>query len=88
MLTQKEKEKIIQQARIHPSDTGSTEVQLGLVSEEIDQLTSHLKKHKKDFDSKRALLRLVAKRRILFSYLKREDPKRYETLVKKTGVAK
>lgn len=88
MLTQKEKEKIIQQARIHPADTGSTEVQFGLVSEEIDQLTSHLKKHKKDFDSKRALLRLVAKRRTLLAYLKREDPKRYEALVKKTGLAK
>lgn len=86
MLTQKEKIKLIEQYKVHPQDTGSTEVQVGLISEEIDQLTSHLKKHKKDFDSKRALLRLVAKRRTLLAYLKREDQKRYDAFVKKIGL--
>ncbi|MBI1984820.1 MAG: 30S ribosomal protein S15 [Candidatus Wildermuthbacteria bacterium] len=88
MLTQKEKLKIIDLHKVHASDTGSTEVQIGLVSEEIDQLTSHLKKHKKDFDSKRALLRLVARRRTLMAYLKRDNLKRYESLAKKIGISK
>lgn len=88
MLTQKEKLKIIAQHKVHAKDTGSCEVQVGLVGEEIGKLTSHLKKHTKDVDSKKALLRLVARRRTLMSYLKRENPKRYETFAKKMGIAK
>ncbi|MBI4138143.1 MAG: 30S ribosomal protein S15 [Candidatus Wildermuthbacteria bacterium] len=86
MLKQKEKEKIISQTKIHEKDTGSPEVQIALISEEIGRLLLHLKKHPKDFHSKRGLLKTVAKRRTLLAYLKREDEKRYNALAKKLGL--
>lgn len=88
MLTQKEKEKIIVKHKIHSTDTGSTEVQIGLIQDELGKLVLHLKKNPKDFDSKRGLLRLVAKRRTLLAYLKRESPKRYNEFTKKIGLTK
>lgn len=88
MLKTKEKEKIINAYKVHETDSGSTEVQIGLIQEELAQLISHLKKHSKDFSSKRGLLRLVAKRRTLLAYLKRESPKRYEQFIKKIGIKK
>ncbi len=72
--------------KTHKDDTGSPEVQVALLSREIDKLLTHLKKHAKDFHSKRGLLRMVAKRRILLSYLKRENEKRYLGLLKKLGL--
>lgn len=86
MLKQKDKEKVIEKYKVHTTDTGSPEVQVALVSEEIGRLLLHLKKHKQDFSSKRALLKLVAKRRTLLAYLKREDPKRHSSFVKKLGL--
>lgn len=86
MLKTKDKEKIIGEHRVHEKDTGSPEVQIALISEEIGKLLLHMKKHAKDFSSKRALLKLVAKRRTLLSYLKREDPKRHSSFVKKLGL--
>lgn len=83
MLTQKEKDKVIGKYKVHTTDTGSPEVQVALLSEEIRLLLLHLKKHPKDFHSKRGLLKMVAKRRTLLSYLKREDEKRYSSLVRK-----
>jgi small subunit ribosomal protein S15 len=88
MLTQKDKEKIIGSHRVKDTDTGSPEVQVALLSEEISRLLSHLKKHKKDLHSKRGLLKMVAKRRSLLTYLKRENEKRYNSLVKKVGLKK
>ncbi|MBI1971522.1 MAG: 30S ribosomal protein S15 [Candidatus Wildermuthbacteria bacterium] len=87
MLKTKDKEKLIAEYKTHPTDTGSTEVQIALISEEIDRLVSHLKRHKKDFGSKRALLKLVAKRRTLLSYLKRKSSKRHGALAKKIGIS-
>lgn len=86
MLKPKDKEKIISATKIHEKDTGSPEVQIGLISEEIAKLLVHLKKHPKDFHSKRGLLKTVAKRRMLLSYLKRESEKRYGALAKKLGL--
>lgn len=86
MLKPKDKEKIIGVHRVHEKDTGSPEVQIALISVEIGKLLLHMKKHAKDFSSKRALLKLVAKRRTLLSYLKREDPKRHSSFVKKLGL--
>jgi len=77
------KEEIIKKYKIHKTDTGSAEVQIALLIKEIKNLTSHLKTHKKDNSSRRGLLKKVAQRRKLLNYLKREDPKRYEALVKK-----
>ena len=77
------KQDIIKKYKIHKTDTGSAEVQIALLTKEIEDLTSHLKTHKKDNSSRRGLLKKVAKRRKLLDYLKREDKKRYEALVKK-----
>ena len=73
---------------MHDSDTGSPEVQVALLSEQIDTLLSHLKKHSHDFHSKRGLLKMVAKRRQLLAHLKREDEARYNKLIKKVGLKK
>jgi small subunit ribosomal protein S15 len=88
MLTPKEKEKIIKKYKIHESDTGSAEIQVAILTEEIKQLLAHLKKHPKDFHSKRGLIKMVAKRRKLLRYLKDESAKRYNALVKKLGLKK
>lgn len=88
MLSQSEKEKIIKKYRLHENDTGSAEVQIALLSEEIDRLTTHLKKHPKDFHSKRGLLKMVSRRKKLLAWLKREDEKRYNSTVKVLGLKK
>lgn len=86
MLTPKEKEKIIKEYKLHETDTGSNEVQVALLSEEIKGLILHLKKHSKDFHSKRGLLKMVGKRRKFLNFLKTEDPKRYNSVLKKIGL--
>ncbi len=88
MLTQEEKTKIIGKNKVHDSDTGSSEVQIALVSEEIDRLLLHLKTHPKDFHSKRGLLKMISKRRKLMSYLKKMNEPKYEEVVKKVGLKK
>jgi len=88
MLSVEEKEKIVKSYKLHNADTGSSEVQIALLSEEIKQLLLHLKKHPKDFHSKRGLLKMVSKRRKLLEYLKKEDEKRYKSVVKKIGLKK
>ena len=88
MLSQKEKEKVITKYKLHGTDTGSAEVQIALFTEEIKRLILHLKKHPKDFHSKRGLLKMVAKRKTLLNYLKEEDKKRYNSVIKKVGLRK
>ena len=80
------KENIIKKYRIHKDDTGSAEVQIAILTEEIQNLTSHLKTHKKDNSSRRGLLKKVAQRRRLLNYLKRKDVKRYELLSEKLKI--
>jgi small subunit ribosomal protein S15 len=77
MLKQTQKQKIISKNATHDGDTGSPEVQIGLFSEEIQRLTSHLKSHPKDNSSRRGLLKMVSKRRKLMEYLKRTEPERF-----------
>jgi len=86
MLEPEEKTKIIKKYKVHEIDTGSDEVQIALLSEEIKGLLSHLKKHPKDFHSKRGLLKMVSKRRKLLKHLKKEDEKRYNKIVKAVGL--
>jgi len=86
MLLPEEKTKIIKKYKLHEIDTGSPEVQIALLTEEIKRLILHLKKHPKDFHSKRGLLKMVSRRRRLLSYLKEEDEKRYNSLIKKIGL--
>ncbi len=86
MLTQDEKTKVVEKYKLHKLDTGSPEVQVALLTEEIDRLLSHLKTHKKDLHSKRGLLKMVTKRRSLLRYLQEKDPKRYSSVIKKVGL--
>ncbi len=88
MLVPEEKTKIIAKYKLHDLDTGSPEVQIALLTEEIKLLLLHLKKHAKDFHSKRGLLKMVSKRKSLLNYLKKEDTKRYNSIVKKIGLKK
>jgi small subunit ribosomal protein S15 len=88
MLTPVEKEKIIKEYKLHKKDTGSSEVQIALLSEEIKRLLLHLKKHPKDFHSKRGLLKMVSERRKFLKYLKNKDEKKYSAIVKKIGLKK
>lgn len=88
MLTVKEKQKIIEKIKTHEADTGSAEVQVGILTEEIEQLAKHLKKHPKDNHSRRGLLGMVSKRKRLLSYLKETNEKRYNSLIKKLDLKK
>ncbi len=82
MLPKKKKDSIIEKFKTHKSDTGSPEVQIAILTEEIKELTKHLKTHKKDFSSRRGLLRKVSQRRRLLRYLERENEKSFDKLVK------
>jgi small subunit ribosomal protein S15 len=82
-LSQDEKQGIIKKFAREKGDTGSPEVQIALLSIQIDKLASHLKEHKKDVHSRRGLLSMVAKRRRLYNYLKTRDEGRYNELLKK-----
>lgn len=83
MIDKKKKAQIIKKFAVHENDTGSSEVQIALLTEEIKSLTEHLKQHKKDYSSRRGLLRKVAERRRLLRYLERENMQSFEELVKK-----
>lgn len=83
MIDKKKKQLIIKKFAVHENDTGSSEVQIALLTEEIKSLTEHLKAHKKDFSSRRGLLRKVAERRRLLRYLERENSAGFDELVKK-----
>lgn len=86
MLSKRKKENAIKDVRQHDTDTGSPESQVGLLTRQIDELTKHLRKHKKDFHSRRGLLQMVADRRKHLRYLERKDKSRYEALIKKLGL--
>lgn len=87
-LTVEEKKKIIEKFAEHEKDTGSPEVQIAILSEQISRLSEHLKKHRKDNHSRRGLLKMVGKRRRLLEYLKKKDPKRYEEVGKSLKIGK
>lgn len=82
------KRKIIEEFRRHPSDTGSPEVQIALLTARIKQIEEHLKVHRKDFHSRRGLMKLIGQRRALLNYLKRTDFLRYQSLINKLGLKK
>lgn len=86
MLTTKQKATLIKKSAKHDKDTGSSEVQVAILSKRIDELTSHLKKHKKDVGSRRGLLKMVADRRAHLKYLKKRDEKAYNAVVKQIGL--
>ncbi len=86
VLTTKDKKGLIDQFKLHESDTGSPEVQVGLLTNRISYLTDHLKVHKKDHHSRRGLLILVGRRRRLLNYVKNKDVKRYRTIIETLGL--
>ncbi|MBT3230743.1 30S ribosomal protein S15 [Candidatus Uhrbacteria bacterium] len=81
MLDKKKKQKIIEKFKTHNKDTGSPQVQIAILTEEVKELTKHLRTHKKDFSSRRGLVKKVTERRRLMRYLRREDKAAYETLI-------
>lgn len=85
-LLKEEKSEIIKNFKLHDGDTGSPEVQIALLTSRINQLTEHLKQHKKDHHSRRGLLMLVGQRRRLLNYLSNNDIERYRSIVAKLGL--
>lgn len=83
MLTKRVKSRIVGEYRTHEKDTGSANVQVAMLSREIDDLATHLKKNPKDNHSRRGLLKMVSKRRKLLTYLKKTEPSAYEKVIKK-----
>ncbi len=88
MLTKTKKQKVIKAVAMHDEDTGSAAVQIGILSKRIEELTGHLKTHKKDQHSRRGLLQLVADRQKHMKYLQKKDMKAYETVIKKLELKK
>lgn len=88
MGTVQQKREIVDQYRLHPTDTGSPEVQVALLTQRIDYLTGHFKIHAKDHHSRRGLLKLVAQRRRLLDYLRGNDYERYRSLIQRLGIRK
>ncbi len=85
-LSKDEKQKIVNSFALHEGDTGSPEVQVAILTQEILKLSEHLKDHKKDNHSRRGLLQKVGKRRRLLQYLSQSEPERYETFTKKIKI--
>mgnify|MGYP006424929807 CR=1 FL=1 len=81
MLTKKKKQNVINKFKTHESDTGSPQVQIAILTAEVQYLTQHLRQHKKDFSSRRGLIKMVTERRRLLKYLERENEKAYAKLV-------
>lgn len=86
--TTEKKNEIIEKFKIHPSDTGSSEVQIALLTDRIKYLTEHFKTHNKDHHSRQGLLKLVGQRRSLLDYLKKKDINKYRALIQDLGIRK
>ena len=88
MITSEKKQELIQIHRRHEGDTGSPEVQIAILTDRINELTTHLKEHKKDHHSRRGLLKMVGNRRSLLNYLKASDLERYRAILTKLNLRK
>jgi len=87
-LEQQKKASIIDKYKVHEGDTGSTEVQVAILTERINQLTGHMAANSHDFHTKRSLLKLIGQRRRLLAYLSKQDVSRYKKLIKSLGLRK
>jgi small subunit ribosomal protein S15 len=85
-LSVEEKAEIIENSRVHETDTGSPEVQVSILTRRINQLTEHIKIHKHDLHSRRGLIMLVGQRRRLLAYLSKKSPERYRALIARLGL--
>jgi small subunit ribosomal protein S15 len=88
MMVKEEKTKIIKDFEVHEGDTGSPEVQIALLTKRIDELTEHLKTHRKDHSSRRGLLKMVGTRSALLKYVSKKDVKRYREIISRLGLRK
>ncbi|MBS3818594.1 30S ribosomal protein S15 [bacterium] len=88
VLSTEEKSKIIKENQTHKKDTGTPEVQISILTQRINYLTSHLSTHKQDFHSRTGLMKLVGRRKKLLEYLKKQDINRYENLIKRLKLRK
>ena len=88
MITKEQKTTIIEANKTHESDTGSPEVQIAILTERINQLTEHLKVHKKDNHSRMGLFKMIGKRRRLLDYVAKNDIERYRAIIAKLGIRK
>lgn len=87
-LTQESRTRLIGEYRVHPTDTGSPEVQIAMLSEQIKNLNEHFRVHRKDHSSRRGLLIMVGKRKRLLEYLRRSDPERYQRVIERLSIRK
>lgn len=85
-ISQERKNELINEYKVHETDTGSPEVQIAVLTEQINTLNDHLRTHKKDHHSRRGLLKMVGKRRNLLTYLRNNDVQRYRVLITKLGL--
>jgi small subunit ribosomal protein S15 len=85
-ITQERKQQLIEEFKTHENDTGSPEVQIAILTENINNLTEHFREHKKDHHSRRGLLKMVGQRRKLLAYLKKKDVQRYSALIERLGL--
>jgi small subunit ribosomal protein S15 len=88
MLSKPDKQKVMQDYEIHNGDTGSPEVQIAVLTTRINELTEHLKAHRKDHSSRRGLLKMVGNRSSLLKYINKKDPQRYQSIISRLGLRK
>ncbi|MGB3296065.1 MAG: 30S ribosomal protein S15 [Phormidesmis sp.] len=85
-LLQERKQEIISKHQVHETDTGSVDVQIAMLTDRINSLSQHLRTNKKDYSSRRGLLKMIGQRKRLLAYLIKQDPERYRELIKKLGI--
>ena len=85
-LTQQRKQELISNYQVHETDTGSSEVQIAMLTERISRLSEHLKVNQKDYSSRRGLLKLIGQRKCLLAYMQKEDKARYQALIARLGI--
>ena len=88
MMRKEEKTLIIENNRLHDTDTGSAEVQVAILTKRINELTEHLKEHKNDHHSRRGLMKMIGRRRSMLNYMAKKDINRYRTTIEKLGIRK
>ncbi|CCH64525.1 SSU ribosomal protein S15p (S13e) [Richelia intracellularis HM01] len=85
-LTQQQKQEIISQYQVHDTDTGSSDVQVAMLTERIQRLSSHLQANTKDYSSRRGLLKLIGQRKRLLGYINQHNPEHYKALIRRLGI--
>jgi small subunit ribosomal protein S15 len=85
-LLQERKQELISEYQIHETDTGSVDLQIAMLTERINRLSAHLQKNKKDYSSRRGLLKMIGQRKRLMAYLLKQDTERYRSLIQKLGI--